>query len=336
MKKLTTLLTFTGLAILVLSCENKSEKHTDHYQDTVQTVSKKTEQPDNKGTLDMNSIPISDEELGAFPFFSLPEGVQEQNKAIKRSFDMLFFPINGVMTPMEGKVWKSYIVKNQDSEESWSAPYFLKSYDDAIISAGGVKIFDGKVASAEMNRIKDQATYFGEEGSIDYWNNPVRTYLIRRAGGDDIYLQISANSASGAIQILQKGPLKQTIKLLKADQIQNDLNNKGKAVLYINFDTNKATLKADGKKAVDEIYQVLSNDKALKIDINGYTDNVGEQNLNLQLSKQRAETVKTELVKNGIAENRLTSAGFGQNNPIGDNNSEEGKAKNRRVELVKK
>jgi outer membrane protein OmpA-like peptidoglycan-associated protein len=265
----------------------------------------------------------------------LPEGVQEQNKAIKRSFDMLFFPINGVMTQMEGKVWKSNIVKAKDSEETWSSPYFLKSYDDIIISVGGVKIFDGKVSQEEIDRIKEQATYFGEEGSMDYWNDPVKTYLIRRANGDDIYVQISGNSSSGQLQILQKAPLKQSITLLKSDQIQKDLNDKGKAVLHINFDTDKATLKADGREAVAEIAKALMADKALKIAINGYTDNSGDERHNLNLSIQRAKTVKTELEKSGIDPNRLVSEGFGQNNPIAENNSEEGKAQNRRVELVK-
>ncbi|MCE7043174.1 hypothetical protein [Dyadobacter sp. CY312] len=236
-----TKLVLTGLALFVISCNSSENKQDESKQDSVQTETLSTTQPDNSGKFDINSVPVSDKDLGEFPFFSLPKGVAEQNKPVKRSFDMLFFPIDGVMTPIEGKVWKSNIVETKDSEENWSSAYFLKSYDDAITSVGGVKIFDGKVSREELDRIKDQATYFGEEGSIDYWNDPVRTYLIRRADGDDVYMQISSNNSSGELQILQKAPLKQTITLLKSDQIQKDLNDKGKAVLYINFDTDKAT-----------------------------------------------------------------------------------------------
>ena len=145
----------------------------------------------------------------------------------------------------------------------------------------------------------------------------------------------SATSGAGKINILQKEGFKQTISMLKADQIQKDLNDKGKAVLHINFDTDKATLKADGKEAVAEITKALNTDKMLKISINGYTDNTGDEKHNLDLSKQRAETVKKELIKSGIDVNRLSSEGFGQNNPIADNNTEEGKSQNRRVELIK-
>ena len=336
MKNSGTKLVIAGLALLIVSCNNGEKKHQEGgSQDTITTDTSGTKRPDGSGKFDINSVPVSDNELGEFPFFSLPKGVQEQNKAIKRNFDMLFFPLDGIMTPIEGKVWKSYIVKADNSEEDWSLPYFLKSYDEAITANGGVKIFDGKVSQQELDRIKEQATYFGEEGSLDYWNDPVKAYLIRRADGADIYIQIYGNTASGALQILQKAPLTQTITLLKSDQIKKDLNEKGKAVLHINFDTDKATLKADGKEAVAEITKALMTDKGLKIAINGYTDNTGDETHNLSLSRQRAKTVKTELEKSGIEANRLVSEGFGQNNPIADNNSEEGKAQNRRVELVK-
>jgi outer membrane protein OmpA-like peptidoglycan-associated protein len=337
MKNSGTKLVIAGLALLVISCNKKVENEAENNKDSLQTeVSTDKQSVDTSDKFDINSVPVSDKELGEFPFFSLPKGLEEQNKAIKRSFDMLFFPINGIMTPIEGKVWKSYIVIADKSEESWSLPYFLKSYDEIITSVGGVKIFDARVDKKELDRVKEQATYFGEEGSLDYWNDPVKTYIIRRANGDDIYIQIAGNTASGQLQILQKAPLKQTITLLKSDQIQKDLKDKGKAVLHINFDTDKATLKADGKEAVAEIAKALTADKTMKIAINGYTDNTGDAAHNLDLSKQRAKTVKMELEKSGIDSKRLVSEGFGQNNPIADNNSEEGKAQNRRVELVKK
>jgi len=336
MKKLTTKLVVTGFTLLVLSCNNVSDNQKDNNQDSVKPETTIAEQPKDSSIFDINSIPISDKEIGTFPFFSLPADLKEQNKAVNRKYDMLFFPINSKMTRLEGKVWKSYIVATSSTSDSWSLPYFQKSYDEAITAAGGVKIFDGKVSNEELVRIKEEARYFGEEGSIDYWNEPVRVYVIHRKNGDDVYIQVSGSTAAGVIQILQKEPFKQTITMLKADQIQKDLSDKGKAVLHINFDTDKATLKTDGKEAVAEIAKALAADNTLKIAINGYTDNTGDEEHNLELSKQRAETVKTELVKSGIAESRLSSEGFGKNSPVADNNSEEGKAQNRRVELVKK
>lgn len=325
-----------SIGALLAACNKKSEQKTDTAKDTVTIGNTALEKPaEGAAHFNVNSIPVSTAEVGDFPFFSFPKGLKFQNKPVQRSYDILLFPINGVMTPIEGKIWKTYVVNGKSNTEEWSLPYFLKSYDDAITKVGGVKIFDGKVSQEELDRIKD-IKYFGEEGSIDYWNEPVKVYVIKRTNGDDIYIQLYGNSSSGAIQILQKAPFEQTISIIKSDAIKKELDAKGKVVLHINFDTDKASLKPDGKTAVDEISKVLKNDSNLKLAINGYTDNSGNDAHNLQLSKDRATAVLNAIATSGIDKSRLSAEGFGSKNPIADNNSEEGKMQNRRVELVKK
>src|SRR5690606_26937786 len=108
-----------------------------------------------------------------------------------------------------------------------------------------------------------------------------------------------------------------------------------KSVLQINFDTDRATLKADGSETVQEIIKVLRDNPKLKIAINGYTDNSGGKEHNQKLSEDRASTVKKEIIKADIGADRLTAKVFGQHNPVATNDTEEGKAQNRRVELVK-
>lgn len=336
MKNFTTKLVITGFACLSISCNNTDKGQKDTTQDSVKTKTQNAEQQSSTSRFDINTVAVSDKNLGDFPFFNIPEDIEIQNKPLQKKFDRLFFPINGVMQPIEGKVWKASLVGKTGTSDSWSLIYFEKSYDEAIKAVGGVKIFEGKVSQEELDRIEEQATYFGEEGSLDYWNDVVKVYIIRRANGEDIYIQFAGNTSTGKLQILQKEAFKQTITMLKADQIQKNLIQKGKSVLYINFDTDKATLKTDGKEAVNEIAKALNADKTLKIAINGHTDNIGNETHNLGLSEQRAKTVKEELVKIGIDASRLSFEGFGQNSPIADNNSEEGKAQNRRVELIKK
>ncbi|MCJ7932511.1 MAG: OmpA family protein [Chryseobacterium sp.] len=327
-----------SIGALLAACNKKAEQKTDASQDTVTIEDTTATEKSSGGTtqFDINSVPVSTAEVGDFPFFSFPKGLEFQNKPVQRSYDMLFVPLNGVMTPIEGKVWKTYVVNEKSNKEDWSLTYFLKSYDDAITKLGGVKIFEGKVSQQELDRIQPEAKYFGEEGSIDYWNEPVKVYVIRRTNGDDIYIQVSGNTATGEIQIVQKSPFKQTISIIKSDEIKKALDATGKAVLHINFDTDKASLKPDGKTAVDEITKVLKNDSHLKLAINGYTDNSGNDAYNLQLSKDRATAVLNAITTSGIDQSRLSAEGFGSKNPIADNSSEEGKAQNRRVELVKK
>lgn len=338
MKTVNTLMMIAS-ALTLFACGNESKKTGDSsQQDSAQTEQTEQATPPSAQTsgFDINSIAVSDKELGTFPFFSMPEGMTEQNKPVQRKFDRLFFAVNGVMTPIEGKVWKANVTTKSGNYDEWSLPLFEKSYDEAIKAVGGVNIFDGMITKEEYDRYKDKAAYLGEDGSIGYTGQNIKTYVIRRANGDDVYIQLTGNNAGGKINIAQKEAFKQTITMLKADDIQKDLSEKGKAVLHINFDTDKATLKPDGSEAVAEIAKALQADGSLKIAINGYTDNSGNDAHNLRLSKDRAAAVLKALTDAGIDKSRLDSEGFGAKDPIGDNNTPEGKAQNRRVELVKK
>lgn len=104
----------------------------------------------------------------------------------------------------------------------------------------------------------------------------------------------------------------------------------------IEFDTGKATFKAGGgsEAVVDQLKIFLDqNPKVTKLRIEGHTDNVGTPDANQTLSGQRALTVKNAAIAKGVKKERLLAVGFGQNKPIGDNTTEEGKAKNRRTEF---
>ena len=103
----------------------------------------------------------------------------------------------------------------------------------------------------------------------------------------------------------------------------------------INFDVNKATLKPESMGEINAIAKILKENAALKVEIGGHTDADGEDASNLKLSEARATTVKNQLVSMGIDSNRLTTKGYGETKPIGDNKTFEGKAENRRVEFVK-
>lgn len=122
---------------------------------------------------------------------------------------------------------------------------------------------------------------------------------------------------------------------VKAAQIKQELDSKGKAVLYINFDVDKASLQPDGVLAVAEIKQLLTENPTLALSIEGHTDNTGAAAHNQSLSEARAQQVQQELVRGGIAAARLRAAGYGASKPLVANDSESNKAKNRRVELVK-
>jgi outer membrane protein OmpA-like peptidoglycan-associated protein len=117
--------------------------------------------------------------------------------------------------------------------------------------------------------------------------------------------------------------------------IKAELDKHGRVVLYINFDFNKATIRPDGKPIIAQVVKLLDDYKTLQLSIGGYTDNIGTYDYNIKLSTERAAAVVDALASAGVARTRLSSAGYGPNSPIADNKTEKGRAKNRRVELVK-
>lgn len=97
------------------------------------------------------------------------------------------------------------------------------------------------------------------------------------------------------------------------------------------FDTGKSTLKAESRDQLSNITAILSAFPNVKLKIGGYTDNVGDKNLNMKLSSDRATSVMNEVVGMGIAADRLEAEGYGDQHPEGDNTTEEGRAMNRRI-----
>ncbi|MGA9294642.1 MAG: OmpA family protein [Ignavibacteriaceae bacterium] len=101
----------------------------------------------------------------------------------------------------------------------------------------------------------------------------------------------------------------------------------------VNFDVNSTKLRKDSYPILFYSFQVLQNNPEMNVEIEGYTDNIGAESYNLKLSEKRAKVVKDYLVSKGIAAGRLSVKGFGEKDPVADNNTAEGRAINRRIEF---
>ena len=110
----------------------------------------------------------------------------------------------------------------------------------------------------------------------------------------------------------------------------------GKFITYgITFDVGKSTIKPESMGEINRIVQLMNENPTLKFSVEGHTDSTGNAASNQTLSEQRSQAIVDKLVELGIAKERLTAVGKGQNSPIADNTTDEGRAKNRRVEFVK-
>ncbi|MBK9237870.1 MAG: OmpA family protein [Rhodoferax sp.] len=154
--------------------------------------------------------------------------------------------------------------------------------------------------------------------------------------GVEIWVEVSgANNGMYNVQLVSKQLMKQDV-LANAAALSSGIRETGRVAVYgIYFDTGKADLKPASDPAVAEIVKMLKADTNLKIYVVGHTDNAGQFANNVKLSQDRAASVVNALVsKHAIAATRLTPFGAGPTSPVASNKTEEGKAKNRRVELV--
>ena len=125
------------------------------------------------------------------------------------------------------------------------------------------------------------------------------------------------------------------------DQLMTFINDKAVAIDKkkwfnfegLNFDTNKATLKAGAETKLANVATIMAAYPAVNIKVGGYTDNVDKPESNKGLSDARAKTIVAELVKLGVDATRLASEGYGMENPVADNATDGGKAKNRRIDI---
>lgn len=180
-------------------------------------------------------------------------------------------------------------------------------------------------------------------GSVLYERLPAEgdggeTTLKVTTGGKDVWVKVvpeifSAPTQSYLLVVTEVAAMAQVVS---AKELLDELNANGFITLYINFDTGKSALKADGLATVKEIAALLRANAALKLAVEGHTDNVGDAAANKALSEARARSVMNAVVGAGIDAGRLTAAGYGSEKPVADNRTEAGRAKNRRVELVKR
>jgi outer membrane protein OmpA-like peptidoglycan-associated protein len=175
-----------------------------------------------------------------------------------------------------------------------------------------------------------------KDASPTYYYIFVTSY---RAGNmpDRLQSRVTKDSALAEIVVVTPQQMEKKMVFVNADEMSRSLVDSGKIALYgIYFDTDKDSVRPDSQPTLQEIAKLLAANRSLRVSVVGHTDNQGKPDYNLDLSRRRAAAVVRELtLKYGIAADRLSSFGCGFYAPVASNDAEDGKAKNRRVELVK-
>ena len=214
----------------------------------------------------------------------------------------------GEDSKVEGHIYDIYY-QTKEGKKAPGKLQVLRNYENAIKKIGGSTVYEaGK-----------QAWLTVEKGGKITW-----IYVDARTGGEY------------ELTIIEKKAMVQEV-VADAKSLAQDIRTTGHASVYgIHFDFNKATVKQESEQTLKEIAKLLKQDSKLNLYVVGHTDSVGKIAYNMSLSQTRAEAVVKALVtKHGVSPNRLSPYGVGPLAPVASNETEEGRALNRRVELVK-
>ncbi len=210
------------------------------------------------------------------------------------------------------ETWEGRVTKLGYSVKSAANPASMlqigRNYENALTKVGAkILVNEGRVIEGKI----------AKDGGLTY-----------------VHVEAFNDGREYTVVVVEKGAMKQDVTA-DAAALSASIATTGKAAVYgIYFDTGKAMIRPESAPTLAEIIKLLKQQSGLSLFVVGHTDSVGALDYNLKLSADRADAVVKALVAGGISASRLKGAGVGPYCPVASNRSEEGKAKNRRVELV--
>jgi len=253
----------------------------------------------------------------------------------KLEFGSIQFPVgkpdtknaNKIKTEtVEGKIM-AYYYYLKEGATSASGLQIMRNFQNAAKQKGGIIL--SEYPGWCIGEFESQNSEVSSFGGCTNWSTTIKLTKDNK----EVWIYVQKTDEGYNLFIAEKEAMKQDIQ---ANEIFDALNKEGHIALYINFETGKADIKPESQKIINQIVQMMKENPDLKISIEGHTDNVGTPQSNQTLSENRAKAVMNTIIAKGIDKSRLSSKGWGQTKPIADNQTEEARAKNRRVELVKK
>ena len=282
---------------------------------------------------DPATAPVVSPQLGAFPYFGLIDGYTPEGSRFAQdvAFDKYEFFDGTKIIPVEGRL-RTIAAEGAGA----SAHEVFKTYESMVKGLGGVTVYEG----ADPKHLKPRGPPYGDRRHRHGFTADRAGVYMLRTPDREVWVEayftpLNSGKSNYFLTVVEKTALEARAKLLPAEEMKRELDEKGHVALYIEFDFDRADIRPDSRPIVDEVLKLLQGNPTLSLVVEGHTDDAGTPEYNKRLSAARANAVVAALTARGIEARRLTGMGFGQERPIADNTTDAGRARNRRVELVK-
>ena len=291
---------------------------------------------------DSNSAPVATPTLGAWPYFTLIDGYVDMtpqntpgdsSKQYLRdnAFDEYEVFDGTKLIRLEGRL-------STRRANGQGASFFeaKKTYERLVRQRGGVTVFEGSGKAMKALKLD-----FGDRRHRAYYldHDEMGVYMIRMPDRQlwvEVYKPYNSTADNYWLTVVEVQTMKTRASVLPAEEMKRALDAEGRVALYVNFDTDRAVIRPDSASLIDEIAKLLKASSELRVHVDGHTDTAGTPARNRTLAQGRATAVVAALTAAGIAPARLNARGFGADKPLASNDDEVGRARNRRVELVRR
>ena len=269
----------------------------------------------------------------AFPWLSAPAGYGGPTK--QRDFDMYPFWTGSDFEEVEGKAWIARVVHDERGAHSM---YEVRRNLQAMMDEAGAELmFEGRIPKQAAERYGADLRSPYSTGTGHSWHGyDSMVYRVDRPGGRQVWVHARLEHSGAGWVVVEREGFVQTAALLQADALKQQLDADDRVAIQVNFAVDRAEIRPDSQPQIAQVLALLQQDPSLQLSVEGHTDNTGGADHNRSLSQARAASVVAALTAQGIDAARLSAAGFGADRPVADNGSDDGKARNRRVELVKR
>lgn len=288
---------------------------------------------DEDRAFQISTVPVSDAPIGEFPYFPMPDGYHTTAK-LSGTIEHAVFPfrLEDRYVAVEGRVHQANF--RVDEGRAFSTLEVESHIEETMARAGAQKVFEGVVPRGESSRVLTREFTSTFANGLCWPTEPVRTYVIHRTDRA-IWVHACSYGGIGAAWVIAEDTrvAPDEAPAVGAEALRQRIDAEGRVDLAIHFESDSSRMLSGSQQQIAEILEMMEDAPELALSVNGYTDNSGTAQRNLQLSAQRAQTIVDELVHRGIDPDRLRAHGFGRERPVADNATAEGRARNRRVEL---